>query len=1798
MSSALEIDNSGTAVTGSIGSVPCVRLTELRAAPPLRRRMEAGPAPLSFAQERLWFLDQINPGDASLYISRGLRIEGDLDPDLLQRSLQAVVDQHESLRTTFATTQLYAGVDGTPVQLVAESRSIELTFTDFSAAPFQEKLGQARELARAEAQRPFDLTIGPLLRATLLTLDQKEHVLLLTVHRIISDDRSLALLIEELWRTYTACAKGQNAENLELPPVQFADYASWQRKALDVETLRTDSVFWQARLQGAPAVLELPTDRPRPAVQNWRGDSVSMVVAEGLTKSLLVLSKDEHTTLFVTLMTAFQILLARYSRQQTIVTGSEFANRELAETRSLIGPLANTFALRTDLSGHSPFKALLAQVSENVRQSEAHQAMPFAKLVEELQLEPSMSYSPVFQVALNLRETQAFNPQIVGLKIADFEFETGVARLDLTVDIQLVADQLECRFEYDPDLFDRETIERMGRHFEVLLGGIVNNPGQRISSLPLLTGIELNQVLYEWNASQTGEHRGQCIQELFEAAAAKMPEAAAVVCGADRLSYAELNRRANQLAHYLLRLGIRSENRVAVYLERSVNTIVALLAILKAGGAYVPIDPAYPSDRARFMMEDSLVPLLITQKSLAANVPAQRAEVVQIDEDWPLIAGESEGNPPLLITPENLAYVIYTSGSTGRPKGVTVTHKTVTHLFAATRERLGFRKGDVWTTVHSSAFDFSVWEMWGSLLQGGRLVIAPLEITQSPVALSELLSREHVTILNQTPSALRQLLDHKPDIRDLSLRMIICGGDALDRELAETVTRIGVPVWNFYGPTESTVWATYTKIEPGVSGNELTSIGRQISGIEIYVVDENLQAVPVGVPGEICIGGAGLARGYLHRPELSAERFVPNPFSRTAGERIYRTGDLGRHLRNGKIEFLGRLDNQVKLRGFRIELGEIETVLGQHPQVEQAVVMIREDQPGDKRLVGYVVPGFSGKVPDKNSIRDVVHLVQQEQVSDWEAVWNDTYKEAAPVADPRFNITGWNSVYTGQPIPPEEMREWVDHTVERVLSLKPQQVLEIGCGSGLLLFRIAPHVREYHGTDLSQIALNDLSLQLAAAGEEFRHVSLSRRLADDLSDLPPGGFDTIILNSVVQYFPGVDYLVRVLEQAMKCLRPGGNIFLGDIRSLSLLRTLHTMVQLQQASASLTARELRDQVDHQIAQEKELVIDPGLFTALQRQIPEIGDVDVQLKRGRASNELTKFRYDVVVQKEDVLAPAVEIDWLEWRTAGLNIRGLQRLLQEQQPEMLGIRGLPNARLVSEVKAMHLLETENGPGTVAELRERLAQHIHEESFEPEDIWETLRDLSYTATLTWFESSLPGTFDVVIRRKEKLALRVLPPEIRQMESPLSSFANNPLQAKAVQQLVPSLRRLLAEKLPEYMVPATFVMVEALPLTPNRKIDRRALPKPEEGRRNLHQTFLAPRDNLERQLANIWEKILDVKTIGVQDNFFELGGHSLLAVRLFAQIENRFGRRLPLAALFQAPTIEQLANVLRETASSKAWSSLVPIQPLGSKPPLYCIHAAGANVLIYRPISRHLGNEQPVYALQAKGLDGQQQPFLHIEDMAAHYIREMRAFQPEGPYRLLGASFGGLVIFEMAQQLLAQGQEVALMVMLNTNCPVYPISKKIQFHLAHLRQHGAQFYVREIWKTLRRKMGKPTVSVEINGPPDPELARLVADSRNGDEALIRTVLAILDAEKDYVPRGKIYPGKITFFWAKDDATDLEDNRLGWRRLAAGGLEIHSVPGTHGSMREEPNVATLVAELRPCLERARSANAEPRSSQR
>ncbi|MEP6741508.1 MAG: amino acid adenylation domain-containing protein, partial [bacterium] len=768
--------------------------------------------------------------------------------------------------------------------------------------------------------------------------------------------------------------------------LQYADYAVWQRDWLQGDALKTQLQFWTEHLHGAPAALELATDRPRPAVQTFHGARLFTELPASLADQLRALSRREGVTLFMTLLAAFEVLLWRYSGQDDLVIGVPIAGRNRSELEGLVGLFANTLPLRARLSDNPTFPELLARVRDVALDAYAHQNVPFDKLVEELRPERSLSHSPLFQVVFALENT----PQPLefqGLSMKWLEVDRGTSRADLSLFATDKGAELSWLWEYSTDLFEAETIEKMMRNYRTILERVVENPEERIAYLPFLHEVERRRLLVEWNDERAEPADSSlCIQQLFEAHAAKHPNQIALIFGEERLTYAELNRRTNQLAHRLRRLGVGPEIPVGVCLDRSARMIVALLGILKAGGAYVPLDPSYPADRLEFMLSDSRVAVLLTEQRVSENLPALQATTICLD-DWTQFANECVTNSSSPVTPENLAYIIYTSGSTGRPKGVEVTHRTAVHLFDATCDQLGFREGDVYTVVHSSAFDFSVWEIWGSLLQGGGLVVVPLEVVQAPTEFYELLCRERVTILNQTPSALRGLLAARAQAEtEWSVRLIVCGGDALDGELAGDLAQLGIPVWNFYGPTENTVWTTCNLLtQSAVSDTSrevqpspqvetdvcTTSIGRPLAGVQVYLLDKYLQPVPIGVPGELFIGGDGLARGYLGRPELTAEKFIANPFSRRPGARLYRTGDLARYRANGKIEFLGRLDHQIKIRGFRVELGEIETVLNQHEAVAQVVVLLREDGQHDQRLVAYIVP--EGNRPSTTELRSFLH---------------------------------------------------------------------------------------------------------------------------------------------------------------------------------------------------------------------------------------------------------------------------------------------------------------------------------------------------------------------------------------------------------------------------------------------------------------------------------------------------------------------------------------------------------------------------------------------------------------------------------------------------------------------------------------------------------------------------------------------------------------------------------------------------------------------------------------------------------
>ena len=903
--------------------------------------------PASFAQQRLWFLEQLDPAKSVYHMLYAVRFETRVDVAALGQSLNEVVRRHESLRTSFATT------DGKPMQVVAKEIRIELSVIDLSALSPNEQENEGQWWSQREASQPFDLVAGPLLRARLLRFADEENVLLICVHHIVSDGWSMRLLFRELATFYEAFSANRPITLPELP-LQYADYAAWQREWLQGDELKTQLSYWKNQLDGAPSMLELATDRARPAMQTFVGARTYVELPESLIQRLRALSNREGVTLFMLLLTAFDVLLWRHSSQYDVVVGTPIAGRNRSELEGILGLFANTLPLRVDLSGNPSFRELLGRVRDVALDAYAHQDMPFDKLVEELHPQRTLSHTPIFQVIFAF-ENAALAQASPGLNTTWLEVDRGISHSDLSLFITEKADSLSCMWEYSTDLFDKETIERMIRNYQTLLESILAHPEERIGYLQTCSDQELRRLLFEWNAAKTPASSERCVHEVFETQAGETPDAIALVSSNERLSYRELNARANQIAYYLRKRGVGPETPVGVCLERSAKMIVALLGILKAGGAYVPLDPGYPSERLAFTLADSGVSVLLTEKRFECIFNELDAEIVCLN-DCSGISAESTENPSRQSSPENLAYIIYTSGSTGVPKGVAVSHATVVHLFTATKKRLGVREGDVWTVVHSSAFDFSVWEIWGSLLQGARLIVVPLDVVQSPVDLYTLLCRERVTVLNQTPSALRQLLEvrrMRAGPENWNLRLIVCGGDALDRELAAELVQLEIPVWNFYGPTEGTVWTTCTPIE-GTPADDLTSIGRPIANLTVYLLDDYLQPVPIGAGGELFIGGEGLARSYLNRPELTAEKFVPDPFSAAPGKRLYRTGDLARYHPDGKLEFLGRLDTQVKLRGFRVELGEIETVLGQHPNIDQVIVVIRNDQPGDQRLVAYL----------------------------------------------------------------------------------------------------------------------------------------------------------------------------------------------------------------------------------------------------------------------------------------------------------------------------------------------------------------------------------------------------------------------------------------------------------------------------------------------------------------------------------------------------------------------------------------------------------------------------------------------------------------------------------------------------------------------------------------------------------------------------------------------------------------------------------------------------------------------------
>ncbi|BAZ20880.1 amino acid adenylation domain-containing protein [Kalymmatonema gypsitolerans NIES-4073] len=905
-----------------------------------------GHIPLSFAQQRMWFLQQLEPESGFYNLPAAMRFEGQINQAALEYSINHIITRHETLRTNFIQ------VDGQPFQVIHPARSLTLTIVDLRSRSVSERCSLAeselesycQQLAIKETQRPFDLATDPLVRASLFKLTEKEHVLLLVMHHIVSDGWSMGILIREVAAVYQAVCSQKPISLPELP-IQYADFAHWQQQWLQGEVLTKQVGYWKEQLAGIPALLELPTDRPRAAIQTYGGATEKFTLSKELSKALKDLSQRQGVTLFMTLLAAFQTLLYRYSGQTDICVGTPIGNRNGTYLEGLIGLFLNTLVLRSNLSDNPSFSDLLSQVRKVALDAYAHQDLPFEQLVEQLQPERSLSYTPLFQVMFVLLIAPMQVLQLPDLTLSPLAIESSTAKFDLTLSLENTSAGLMGVIEYNTDLFDKATIARMVRHYQTVLEAVVANPRQKLSELPLLSASERHQILLEWNSTQAEYPKQLCLHELFEQQVQKTPDAVAVVFDSQQLTYSNLNAKANQLAHHLVSLGVGPEVLVAICAERSTDMLVGLLAILKAGGAYVPLDPIYPPERLAYILEDSCACVLLTQQAVADKLPDFRGRVVYLDKDWP--NWQSSSNPNSNVCAENLAYAIYTSGSTGRPKGVQICHRAVVNFLSSMSTQPGIVSSDVLVAVTTITFDIAALELFLPLSTGARLVLTPDLIAdggQSTAALAT----SSATIMQGTPATWRTLMQvgfvGNPQLK------ILCGGEALDRELAAQLLERADSLWNMYGPTETTIWSAVSQVQAGSS----VSIGQAIANTQFYILDTNLQPVPMGVPGELYIGGDGLARGYLNRPELTAEKFIPNPFG-SAGSRLYKTGDLVRYKTDGNIEYIGRIDHQVKVRGFRIELAEIEALLSQHPTVQQAVVIAKEIA-GDKRLVAYLIP--------------------------------------------------------------------------------------------------------------------------------------------------------------------------------------------------------------------------------------------------------------------------------------------------------------------------------------------------------------------------------------------------------------------------------------------------------------------------------------------------------------------------------------------------------------------------------------------------------------------------------------------------------------------------------------------------------------------------------------------------------------------------------------------------------------------------------------------------------------------------
>ncbi|MFE7183931.1 amino acid adenylation domain-containing protein [Streptomyces erythrochromogenes] len=1532
--------------------------------------------PLSFAQRRMWLTHQLEGGTETYNISPAFRLTGALDQAALVAAIRDLVDRHETLRTTYVTDD-----QGEPHQRILPSAEASVQVPVVDVTP-DDLAGVVEEFITHR----FDLAAEIPFRVKLFRCSPEDHLLVLLVHHIASDGVSGGLMARDIATAYTARLDG-GAPEWEPLPVQYKDYALWQRELLgDVadpgSLAAAQAEYWGDELAGVPQPLNLPLDRPRSAERDPQGAMVAFEVESEVRAGLQKLADERGMTMSMVLQAALGVLLGKLGGGDDVTIGGPMAGRNDEALADLVGFFVNTQVLRVNLSGDPSFADLLTQVREKTLAAYEHQDLPFETLVELINPDRSAAYQPLFQVMLAWQNFERQEIELPGLEVKFEQHVTQTSLVDLTLFFDVnESGALRGELQYATQLFDHDTAEAITARYVRVLEQVVADPQAPVSAVEMLLEKEREWLLREVNDTARPVVAGT-LPDAFEAQVERDPERVAVIGEQGTLTYGEFNRRANRLAHWLVEQGAGPEQFVAVRIRHSIDLLLAIYAVVKSGAAYVPVDPDLPEDRVRHML-GAAKPLLV------------------LEEDLPEVTGYPETNPDRVLLPDNVAYVIFTSGSTGGPKGVQVSHRSImnrmhwglAHFDVTAEDRMLF------STLAS--FDASVQEMFANLQTGGAVVVARPDGRRDPAYLAELIQRERVTSAFFVPSLLAAFVAEPAAKQCDTLRWIESGGEAfpaaLANKLVELLPRCGAH--NHYGPTEAAVEATAWQHVPG---SDRLPIGVPLWNVQVYVLDTGLRPVAPGVAGELYIAGVGLARGYLGQGVLTANRFVACPYGEP-GARMYRTGDLVRWNKDGQIEYIGRSDFQVKIRGYRIELGDIEHALAGHPGVAQAAVMVHEDQPGEKRLVGYVVPDPAAAVVDADA-----------QVEEWRRVFDASGAGSADEAwGEDFQL--WKSVYEGESVPHEQLVQWRDAAVAQVLRFAPRRVLEIGVGSGLLLAKIVGEVDEYWGTDVSSTLVDRVRTQTERAGYGDR-IRLSVQAADDLSGLPEGGFDTVVLNSVIQYFPSVEYLDQVLRQAVELLAPGGRLILGDVRNAATLRLL-LAAQKRAAQPYASHEKVRALVEQSLLAERELVVAPEWFAewAADRSV----GVDIRLKEGQAHNALTRHRYEVVLHKEpSEVLDLTAVPTVPW---GREVSDLESLggHVERAGGPVRVSGIPNARLEDEAAAAA------ATGVVK------ADTVSGTSLDPEDLAAWARQHGRDAVITWSGRAV-HTFDAVLLPEQRPGQRTVSGAFVPGAGAGRIRANAPALVPSIDPLLAELPEYLRGRLPDYMVPAVLVPLSELPLNPAGKLDRRALP-------TEHTTSTSggePRNSHEEKLCSFFSELLGVERVGINDDFFALGGHSFLATRLSASIRKEFGLDMPLRTIIQFPTVAELGTLVLTGRipgnHADAFDVVLPLNrdPDTGKAPVWFLHGGGGLGWAYFTFAPYL--DRPAYALQSRGSNGTEPVAESVEEMIDDYLTQILEVQPDGPYCLIGWSFGGPMAHALADALDRRGHEVALLAVLD----------------------------------------------------------------------------------------------------------------------------------------------------------------------